>query len=235
MLRPRMLPVRNLALDWSMLPPVATYSADDAFGRAQVNDAHRDTGAVTLDRGRDRASDDVQLLRRISQGDESAMAEFYRQHGRVVLAQILLVTGERALAEEILQDTMLAIWRGASSFRGESSVRSWVIAIARRQTRDRMRGHRLRVVGDAFLADRPSPGPGPELMALDRAELAEVMDAIRALAPLHREVLGLVFGSGLSLREVADVLEIPLGTVKSRLLAARTALGRILNEKGQDR
>jgi len=72
-------------------------------------------------------------------------------------------------------------------------------------------------------------------MALDRAELAEVMDAIRALAPLHREVLGLVFGSGLSLREVADVLEIPLGTVKSRLLAARTALGRILNEKGQDR
>jgi RNA polymerase sigma-70 factor, ECF subfamily len=52
------------------------------------------------------------------------------------------VTGERVLAEEIVQDTMLAVWRGAGSFRGESSVRSWVIAIARRQTRDRLRGRR---------------------------------------------------------------------------------------------
>ncbi len=52
------------------------------------------------------------------------MASFYREHGRVVLAQVLLVTGERALAEEIVQDTMLAVWRGAGSFRGESSVRS---------------------------------------------------------------------------------------------------------------
>ena len=72
-------------------------------------------------------------------------------------------------------------------------------------------------------------------MALDRAELAEVTAAIRELAAPHREVLGLAFGSGLSLPEVASVLEIPVGTVKSRLTAARTALGRILNEKGQNR
>ena len=72
-------------------------------------------------------------------------------------------------------------------------------------------------------------------MALDRAELAGVKGAIRELAPAHREVLGLTFGSGLSLPEIADVLEIPLGTVKSRLAAARTALNRTLEEKGQNR
>jgi RNA polymerase sigma-70 factor (ECF subfamily) len=127
------------------------------------------------------------------------------------------------------------VWRGAGSFRGESSVRSWVIAIARRQTRDRLRGGRLRIVDDAFLAEQPGPGPGPEVLALDRAELAEVRGAIRELAAPHREVLGLAFGTGLSLPEVAGVLEIPLGTVKSRLTAARTSLGRILDEKGQDR
>jgi RNA polymerase sigma-70 factor, ECF subfamily len=163
-----------------------------------VNAPHRDAGVTALAHDRD-PSRDAELLRLIGRGDEGAMTEFYRQHGRVVLAQILLVVGECALAEEILQDTMLAIWRGAGSFRGESSVRSWVIAIARRQTRDRLRGRRLRVVDDAFLADQPSSGPGPELLALDRAELAEVTDAIRELAPVHREVLGLVFGSGLSL------------------------------------
>ena len=198
-----------------------------------MNDPHRNGGAAAFADRRDSACDDAGLLHRISNGDEDAMAAFYREHGKVVLAQVLLVTGERVLAEEIVQDTMLAVWRGAASFRGESSVRSWVIAIARRQTRDRLRGRRLRVVDEAFLADQPSANPGPEVMALDRAELAEVKGAIQGLASAHREVLGLVFGSGLSLPEVADVLEIPLGTVKSRLSAARTALNQILNEKGQ--
>jgi RNA polymerase sigma-70 factor, ECF subfamily len=207
-----------------------------------MNDPHPDAAAtgtvIPAGTGADTDADaggDAELLRRISRGDEDAMAAFYREHGRVVLAQVLLVTGERVLAEEILQDTMLAVWRGAGSFRAESSARSWVIAIGRRQTRDRLRGRRLRVVDDTFLADRPGPGPGPETLALDRAELAEVTTAIRDLATPHREVLGLVFGSGLSLPEVAAVLEIPVGTVKSRLAAARTALSRILDERGQNR
>jgi RNA polymerase sigma-70 factor, ECF subfamily len=200
-----------------------------------VNDPHRDPDAATLTTSHDPACYDAELLRRIGQGDEDAMAAFYREHGRVVFAQVLLVAGDRVLAEEVVQDTMLAVWREAGSFRGESSVRSWVIAIARRRTRDRLRGRRLRVVDDAFLADQPGSGPGPEAMALDRAELAEVRGAIRELAPAHREVLGLALGSGLSLREVAGVLEIPVGTVKSRLTAARSALNRILDKKGQNR
>jgi len=200
-----------------------------------VSDPYRDTGGTTFTAGGGGAADDAELLRRIGRGDESAMAAFYREHGRVVLAQVLLVTGERVLAEEVTQDTMLAVWRGAGSFRGESSVRSWVIAIARRQTRDRLRARRLHLVDDSYLADQPSSGPGPEATALDRAELAEVTAAIRELPASHREVLGLAFGSGLSLPEVAEVLEIPVGTVKSRLFGARTALSRILNEKGQSR
>lgn len=204
-----------------------------------MNEPHRATGAPAIPADhhsvRDSAADDAVLLRRIGDGDEEAMASFYREHGRVVFAQVLLVAGERTLAEEIVQDTMLAIWRGAHTFRGESSVRSWAIAIARRQTRDRQRGRRLQVVDDAFLADQPGPGPGPENTALDRAELAEVRDAIQQLAPAHREVLGLAFGCGLSLPEVADVLQIPVGTVKSRLSSARTALNRTLDAKGQNR
>jgi RNA polymerase sigma-70 factor, ECF subfamily len=200
-----------------------------------MNDPHGDASVTTCAARRGGAGDALPLLRRISQGDEDAMAAFYREHGQVVLAHVLLVTGERVLAEEVLQDTMLAVWRGAGSFRGESSERSWVIAIARRQTRDRLRGRRLQVVDDAFLADQPVPGPGPETLALDRAELAEVIAAIRVLAAPHREVLGLVFGSGLSLPEVASVLEIPVGTVKSRLTAARAALTRKLHEEGRNR
>ncbi len=200
-----------------------------------MSEPRRDASTPAFAASHEPGCDGAGLLRRIGEGDEDAMSAFYREHGRVVLGQALLVAGERVLAEEIVQDTMLAVWRGAASFRGESSARSWVLAIARRQTRDRLRRRRLRVVGGALVADQPSSDPGPEAIALDRAELAEVRNAIRELAPAHREVLGLAFGSGLSLPEVAEVLEIPVGTVKSRLAAARGALSRILEEKGQDR
>jgi RNA polymerase sigma-70 factor, ECF subfamily len=153
------------------------------------------------------------------------MAEFYRLHSRAVLAHISLMVGERALAEEIFQHTMLAIWRSAGSFRGESRVRTWVIAIARRQARNRLRRRQLQLVSDAELADQPSSGAEPEALALDRAEISEVADAISDLVRAHREVLGLAFGAELSLAEVAEVLQVPVGTVKSRLWAARAALG----------
>lgn len=179
--------------------------------------------------------DDAAVLRRIAAGDQGALGELYRRLGQVMFAQILLTVGERALSEEILQDSMLAVWRGAGSFRGESTVRSWAVAIARRQARDRMRRRRPRVVDDACLAELPSREPGPESTALDRAEARTVAEAIKTLSPGHREVLGLAFGAGLTLPEVAEVLHVPLGTVKSRLTTARTALGRALSEKGYER
>jgi RNA polymerase sigma-70 factor, ECF subfamily len=163
------------------------------------------------------------------------MAEFYRLHSQAVLTHISLVVGERALAEEIFQDTMLAIWRNAGSFRGESRVRTWVIAIARRQARDRLRRRQFRVVSDTELAEQPSASPGPEAVALERVAVTEVAEAITRLGRSHREVLGLVFGADLSLAEAAELLSVPVGTVKSRLTAARAALVRVLSEKGESR
>jgi RNA polymerase sigma-70 factor, ECF subfamily len=125
-----------------------------------MDDPQRDVGAPIFTASPDDACDDAQLLRRIGQGDEDAMATFYREHGRVVLAQVLLVVGERVLAEEIVQDAMLAVWRGAGSFRGESSARSWVIAIARRQTRDRLRGRRRIPPSGPGGPDRRGQRPG---------------------------------------------------------------------------
>jgi RNA polymerase sigma-70 factor, ECF subfamily len=176
--------------------------------------------------------DDTELLRRVADGDRAAFVTLYRRYEGVVFAQIKLVVGDRGLSEEILQDTMLAVWCGAASFRGQSRVRSWVIAIARRQARDRLRRHRVTVVDDRVLTERATGEPGPEEVALERAEVTAVANAIESLGVLHREVLGLVFGAGLTLAEAAGVLEVPLGTVKSRLAAARAALARSLSEKG---
>ena len=180
-------------------------------------------------------SDEAHLLRRVAAGDGPALAELYRLHGQVVFAQVLFVVGDRALAEEVLQDTMLAVWRQAGTFRGESRVRSWMIAIARRQARDRLRRHRFEVVEDEGLVNRPSPDPGPDLVVLDRSDIADVAAAIQGLGRSHREVLGLALAAGLTLAEVAEILEIPVGTVKSRLAAARAALCRTLDKEREHR
>jgi RNA polymerase sigma-70 factor (ECF subfamily) len=178
-------------------------------------------------------ADDAALLRRVADGDRDALGTLYRRHAHVVLAQIRLAVGEPGLSEEILQDTMLAVWRGAGSFRGVSQVRSWIIAIALRQARDRLRRRRVAVVADeSVLSGRAAADPGPEAQVLERAELAVVAQAIRSLSPGHREVLGLVFGADLTLADAAEVLGVPVGTVKSRLAAARAALARAMGGKG---
>jgi RNA polymerase sigma-70 factor (ECF subfamily) len=181
-------------------------------------------------------ADDAALLHQVAGGDRDALGALYRRHAHVVLAQIRLAVGEPGLSEEILQDTMLAVWRGAGSFRGVSQVRSWIIAIALRQARDRLRRRRVAVVADeSVLSRQAAADPGPEAQVLERAELAVVAEAIRSLRPGHREVLGLVFGADLTLAGAAEVLGVPVGTVKSRLAAARTALARALGGKGVGR
>jgi RNA polymerase sigma-70 factor, ECF subfamily len=178
---------------------------------------------------------DADLVRRVAAGDRTALAALYELHGQAILAQAVLAVGDRTLAEEILQDTMLALWRGAASFRGDSRVRTWLIAIARRQARDRMRRRRIRTVTDDILSGWPAAEPGPEDLTLERAEATVVAEAIGGLNLRHREILGLVYGASLSLAEAAEALQVPLGTVKSRLAGARAALASSLSRKGYTR
>ena len=138
---------------------------------------------------------DLALLSRIATGDQEAIEELYRRHSRLLLGQLQLMVGQPALAEEILQDTMLAVWRGARTFRGGSRVRTWLLGIARRQARDRMRRQRPTPMADAEFAQRPSPNPGPEAIAIERAEARRMVAALSTLTPAHREVVGLVFGA----------------------------------------
>jgi RNA polymerase sigma-70 factor, ECF subfamily len=180
-------------------------------------------------------TDDHALLRAMAAGDRDALAELYERHGQAVFALLVLVTGDRPLSEEILQDTMLAAWRGAAGFRGDSAVRSWLVAIANRQARDRLRRRRFIIVDDQFLSETPAAGSGPEQYALRRAETAAVAAAIGELNPIHREVLSLVFGANLTMAETADLLKVPLGTVKSRLSAARAALALAMTQRGYAR
>lgn len=173
-----------------------------------------------------RADDpDLTLLRAMANGDERALDELYTRHGPGLLVYLNGRLGDRQLAEEVLQDVMLAAWQGAARFRGESRVYTWLLAIARHRA---INAQRRRELPRAPLDEAAAGGIGP-LEALERdAEGAEVQKALRKLPADQRETLELIFYHGLSGPEAAAVLGIAPGTVKSRLHRARAALRKLL-------
>jgi len=167
---------------------------------------------------------DQELLRRSRSGDADALTELYERHGEGLFAYLLRLVGDASLAEEILQDTLLAIWRSERVPRVNGSVRAWLYALARRQALARLPGQRLHVV-HLTESERDAPPPlGPDEIALASMETPRLAAAVGHLGPLQREVLGLAFVTELSLPELAEVLGVPIEIVKIRLATARSAL-----------
>lgn len=172
---------------------------------------------------------DAELLRRMAGGDESALKTLWARHAPAVHGYLRTLCDDEMMAEELLQDTFTAAWKAAGAFSGRAAARTWLFAIARRRARDRRRALRLDLASEDRLATLPQPGPSTEDAALGRIALAELVESIRRLGPAHREVLALSFSHQLSHTEIADLLGIPVGTVKSRIDAARRALIALVN------
>jgi RNA polymerase sigma-70 factor (ECF subfamily) len=176
--------------------------------------------------------DDVALLRRVAGGDSVALTRLYERYAGPLFGYLRRLAGDDMTAEEILQDTMLAVWRSAGAFAGRSRVSTWLFGVARRQAHNRLRGQAHRRLGGQAhargpgpaLPDQPDPAPGPDELAIAAAGGTAVAAAVGRLPDHHRDVVALVFVAGLPLAEVAELLDVPVGTVKSRLYHARAAL-----------
>lgn len=178
------------------------------------------------------SASDLELLARVASAEPEALAELYERYGVQLLAYLRrLAGGDQGLAEEALQETFLAVWRSADSYQERSAVRTWIYAIARNQALSQLRRHRpeLVVLEDSVERELADSAPGPERQALARSELAEIGAVLERINPVYREVLGLVFVDELTYPEVAEVLDVSVGTVKSRVFHARAALTRALD------
>ncbi|MFI6600607.1 RNA polymerase sigma factor [Nonomuraea sp. NPDC050536] len=168
---------------------------------------------------------DRDLLARISQGDTAALTALYERFGDRLYAFLCRLARDEGTAEEILQDTLFAVWRSAGAYQGWSSVSTWLFGVARRQAYNRLRGEPPPVAAEP--RDLAEPVPGPEERALEDDWLQGAL----AMLPLaHREVVVLHFLCDLGYPEIAEVLDIPLGTVKSRVHHARAKLRECLGE-----
>jgi RNA polymerase sigma-70 factor (ECF subfamily) len=173
---------------------------------------------------------DAPLMHGIVAGDMHALDALYARHGGALLSFLIARLGDRQSAEEVLQDTMMAAWREARNFRHESSIRTWLFVIARNRATNLQRKHRPQMT---LLDEAISAGDTGPMERVERnAANAAVRAALHHLPPQQREVLVLVFYNQLTPAEVADVLGISDGTVKSRLHRAKELLRRVLRQQG---
>lgn len=174
------------------------------------------------------------LRRRVRAGERDAFAEMYEQWAAAVHQHALWLTGDRTSAEDIMSETFLTAWRVRERLHEDGgSLRPWLLGIATHKAENARRGLRRRV---AFLArQRRTPVVedfAPEVAGRvdDARRLAAVHVALDRLRRPEREVLTLCVWSGLDYKQAAEALDIPVGTVRSRLSRARAKLARFTDE-----
>lgn len=182
---------------------------------------------------------DEAVLARLKAGDDSALAALVERYRRPLFGYLHRMLGDAAEADDVFQETFLRVVKHASRFEEGRRVKPWLYAIAGNLVKNvyRSRGYREKVSLDAGgdedggslsarLAAVGTVAPVESAQASERAE--QVRDAVSKLAPLSRDALVLFYFQGLAYEEIARTLEVPLGTVKSRIHNALSKLAGLL-------
>ena len=175
------------------------------------------------------APEDDELLSRYREGDSSAFDDIVDRHERRVFAIALRICRHQEDARDVTQEVFVTALRALTSFRGDAQLSTWLHRVAVNASLDLVRKRRRREgPGLDEVGEQTDPAPGPEASAIDSVRAREVHRALGRIAIEHRTVIVLHDLQGLDYAEVAATLEVPVGTVKSRLHRARLALAREL-------
>jgi len=182
------------------------------------------------------AADEI-LVERVARGDQDSLGELYDRYQGLTFGIATRITGDRNVAQDVVQETFLGIWRAAGRFaEGRASARTWIVAICHHRAVDAVRRRRP----SSPLPDPDLPPPEqlvtpdiwPEVSrGLDADVVREALDGL----PLaQREALELAYFAGLTQHEIAERTDVPLGTVKSRVRLGLVGLRRALGAPAAD-
>ena len=165
---------------------------------------------------------DEDLMPRIAARDPDAFEVFYDRHGGAAYSLAYRIVGERSTAEDVTQEAFISIWRsGARYDRARGSVRAWMLGIVRNRAIDALRrsagkAPKLTFDDEAILEQRPAPDSTDD-EAIRRQEAARIRSVLRDLPSDQSKVIQLAYFGGFSHSEIAEMLGMPLGTVKGRM------------------
>jgi len=175
---------------------------------------------------------DESLLRSVAGADASALEFLFAKHSKRVFHFALSITKDPSLAEEIVTDVFLAVWRRAASFKGRSRVSTWLLAIARNKALTSLRQNGPVRAGEELQETVEDTTDNPEVAIQKKQTHTALADSLLQLPPIHRQIIDLVYYHRKSIEEIAQVLDIPVNTVKTRMFYARKRLARLLAAKG---
>jgi RNA polymerase sigma-70 factor (ECF subfamily) len=184
--------------------------------------------------------DDHQLIRRISEVDKDALEALYVRYRTPVYSLAMYMLKQPALAEEVTQDIFLNIWLKAGSFNSErGQPKGWIMSVAHHKAVDLIRSRRRTIVNtdpaDYETLDLlPDSGASTEAQVEQNLERERIMRALATIPEPQREVIMLAYFGGFSQSEMAERLDQPLGTIKTRVRLAMQKLRTVLENDGYE-
>jgi RNA polymerase sigma-70 factor (ECF subfamily) len=167
------------------------------------------------------AAADRLAVERVARGDHDALAELYDRHGRLVYSLALRIVRDQGDAEDVVQEVFSQVWRQASRYHeSRGNVIAWMLNVARSRAIDRLRRRAARpqdAVSDATMIDVADSGPAIDDQLAWAGRAVQIRHALEDLPLLQRIAIELAFYEGLTHAEVAERLELPLGTIKTRI------------------
>lgn len=175
---------------------------------------------------------DVELIERIVAGDVRAFETLYRTYHPRVTRFLSLLTARAPVVEEALNNTMLAVWRRAHTYNGQSKVSTWIFAIAYRTACKALRAQDVPV--EDPVDETPSEAPGPERQSAARESQAALLRALAGLSHEQRHVIVLTYFHELPYADIAQIMDCPVDTVKTRMFHGRRRLRALLSGEAGD-
>jgi len=173
------------------------------------------------------SSDEI-LIKRIARGDQLAMRTLFGRHRVPLYRWLMRLVGDVALAEDVLSDVFLDVWRQAAAFEARSSVSTWLLAIARYKALSARRRRTDPELDEKIASSVADTADDPEVVLQKKTRADLLRHALTRLSPEHGEVIDLVYFHGKSVKEVAEIVGIGEATVKTRMFYARKKLADLL-------
>src|SRR5262245_54007519 len=176
-------------------------------------------------------SSDKMLIRRIAEGDQSAMRALFARYQVMLYRWLLRLVDDKSLAEALLSEVFLDVRRQAPSFEGRSSVSTWLLTIARYKALSARRRRTDAELDEGTVSTVPDIADDPEIFLQKKNRAEALCQSLPRLSPEHREVIDLAYYHGKSVKEIAEIVGISEATVKTRMFYARRKFAELVGTK----
>jgi RNA polymerase sigma-70 factor (ECF subfamily) len=178
---------------------------------------------------------DIALVHLIAQGDKNAMQVLFARHRVRVYRFLFRLTHNRAMAEDLVSEVFLQVWRTAGRYEARSQVTTWLLGIGRNRAWSTLRRYQAEGLAPDFVDELPDTSDSPEAAMYQKQQREILAHCLARLSRSHREVIDLVYYHERTVSEVAEIVGIPLNTVKTRMHYARKEIAELLKAFGIDR